>query len=134
MWRTLIRKWSIAGLLPVMAALAGCASSSPGSTIPTQDAALVGLGETLYEANCAECHGADLRGTDRGPSHLSQVYEPGHHSDDAFWLAVLQGSRQHHWRFGDMEPISGLSRQDVDAIVAFVRERQRIDGFEPYPP
>jgi hypothetical protein len=33
-----------------------------------------------------------------------------------------------------MEPIEGLSDDDLTAIIAFVRENQRIEGFEPYPP
>lgn len=59
-------------------------------------------GAALYEQSCASCHGSDLRGTERGPSHLSQVYEPGHHPDAAFRAAVTAGSRAHHWDFGDM--------------------------------
>jgi hypothetical protein len=33
-----------------------------------------------------------------------------------------------------MAPVLGLSDDDLDAIVAYVRENQRIFGFEPYPP
>jgi hypothetical protein len=33
-----------------------------------------------------------------------------------------------------MPPIDGLTPEDVEAIVAFVRETQRIEGFESYPP
>lgn len=114
--------------------LTACGSASPEVDIPIQDPDLVAAGEELYVANCAECHGADLRGTDKGPSHLSEVYEPGHHADGAFLFAIQVGSRAHHWRFGDMPPVEGLSTEDVEAIVAFVREQQRIHGFEPYPP
>ncbi len=98
--------------------------------ISVQDPQLVTQGANLYQASCAECHGSDVRGTDRGPSFLSDVYEPGHHSDVAFLLAVQRGSAAHHWKFGDMLPIDGLTTDDVDAIVAFVRETQRIEGFE----
>lgn len=62
------------------------------------------------------------------------MYEPGHHADGAFLFAVRNGSRAHHWSFGDMPPIEGLSPEDVEAIIAFVREQQRIQGFKPYPP
>ena len=108
---------------------------TPGDTgIAVQDASLVAMGESLYQASCATCHGSDLRGTDFGPSHLSVVYEPNHHGDAAFLLAARNGVRQHHWRFGDMAPVPGLSADDIAAIVAYVREQQRINGFEPYPP
>lgn len=105
-----------------------------GTGIPVQDPDLVAAGDDLYQAHCAECHGSDLRGTDTGPSHLSVVYEPNHHGDAAFVLAARNGVTQHHWPFGDMAPVPGLSDDDLDAIIAFVRENQRIFGFEPYPP
>lgn len=105
-----------------------------GTGIAIQDPALVAAGDPLYQATCASCHGSDLRGTDIGPSHLSVVYEPNHHGDIAFVLAARNGVQQHHWRFGDMAPVPGLSDADLEAIVAYVRENQRTFGFEPYPP
>lgn len=112
----------------------GPTEAEPATGIPPQEPDLVAAGEVVYQAACAVCHGTDLRGTDLGPSHLSVVYEPGHHGDGAFETAVLIGSRQHHWNFGNMPPVTGLSDADVDAVIAFVREQQRIHGFEPYPP
>ena len=123
----------IPALLAAIAIVAACNAASE-TTIPVQDPDRVAAGEQLYAARCAECHGPDLRGTDNGPSHLSEVYEPSHHGDGAFLLAVQAGSRAHHWSFGDMPRIEGLTREDVEAIVAFVREQQRVQGFEPYPP
>lgn len=122
---------TIATLVTVV--LSAC---EPNSTteIPIQDSDLVETGGRLYADNCAECHGDDLRGTDKGPSHLSELYEPGHHGDGAFMVAVLAGSREHHWDFGAMPPVEGLTREQVDAIIAFVRERQRVEGFEAYRP
>ncbi|MEX1126706.1 MAG: cytochrome c [Acidimicrobiia bacterium] len=114
--------------------LAACSSQTDDIEIPPQDPEFVAAGAELYVAHCAECHGTDLRGTDKGPSHLSIVYEPNHHADGVFLVAVQRGSQAHHWSFGDMPPIQGLSTDDVDAIVAFVRETQRLEGFEPYPP
>ena len=71
------------------------AADTTGGDIPPQDAALVSRGAERYQAGCAECHGSDLRGTDRGPSHLSAVYEPTRDGDAAFLLAVLKGSPAH---------------------------------------
>ncbi|NNC91494.1 MAG: cytochrome c [Acidimicrobiia bacterium] len=112
-------------------ALASCGGVSGVSSDATGD---VEAGEQLYDAKCAECHGEDLRGTDRGPSHLSVVYEPSHHGDAAFLLAARQGVRQHHWDFGDMPPIDGLSDEDLASITAYVRSVQEREGFESYPP
>ncbi len=102
--------------------------------IAPQDRGQVAAGRVLYADTCASCHGTELRGTSSGPSLLSEIYEPNHHADGAFLSAVLRGSLAHHWRFGDMPPVAGLTQDDVAAIVAFVREQQRVQGFEPYPP
>ena len=87
-------------------------------------------GAEVYAESCASCHGTDLRGTDKGPSHLSIVYEPNHHTDDSFRSAIANGAPQHHWSFGDMEPVEGLSDDDVEAVIAFVRAEQERQGFE----
>jgi mono/diheme cytochrome c family protein len=129
----MLRVTIIAVMLGV--ALAACSSSEGESAgIPVQNVALVATGDVVYQTNCAECHGSDLRGTDKGPSHLSIVYVPGHHGDQAFVVAARAGVRAHHWDFGNMAPVEGLSDDDLTAIIAFVRENQRIEGFEPYPP
>lgn len=116
--------------------LAGCGGSGSAIDIEVlnQDPELVAVGADLYATACGSCHGDDLRGTDRGPSHLSEVYEPNHHADAAFLLAVRRGVAPHHWSFGPMPPIEGLTDDDVNAIVAFVRDVQGREGFESYPP
>ncbi len=65
---------------------------------------------------------------------LSAIYEPDHHADIAFLLAAQRGVSAHHWRFGDMPAVAAVTAEDVAAIVALVRETQRLEGFEPYPP
>ncbi len=102
--------------------------------IAVQDPVLVSEGSDLFRASCGLCHGLDLRGTGVGPSLLSVVYQPGHHADTSFVLAALNGVSAHHWKFGDMAPVPGLSQEDLTRIIAFVRETQRIEGFETYPP
>lgn len=91
-------------------------------------------GEALYQQSCASCHGADLRGTDSGPSHLSEVYAPSHHPDASFRAAITQGSSAHHWNFGDMAPVPALSGGEIDVIIAYVRNQQESHGLESYPP
>lgn len=127
------RQGSIAALV-VATLLGACSVSVPVAEGGELDSELVAAGEALYAASCAECHGADLRGTERGPSHLSQVYAPNHHGDAAFLAAVQRGSPAHHWTFGDMPPIEGLDQEDATAIVAYVRQVQEREGLEPYPP
>lgn len=122
---------AVAAVAAVAALLvAGCAGNDERSSGDPASAAQPADGEGLYQANCASCHGADLRGTPKGPSHLSVVYEPNHHGDDAFRSAIANGSPQHHWTFGDMPPVEGLSSSEVDAVIAYVRDVQEREGFE----
>lgn len=93
------------------------------------DPALVAQGAALYAANCAMCHGPDLGGTDHGPPFLDVIYAPNHHADESFQRAVAFGVVPHHWQFGPMPPIPGLDRDEVAAVVAFVRAEQQRAGI-----
>ena len=86
-------------------------------------------GAALFDANCALCHGEGAAGTAQGPPLVHRVYEPGHHPDAAFYRAVEFGVISHHWEFGNMAPVPGVSKADVAKIVAYVRELQRADGI-----
>ena len=82
-------------------------------------------GARLFAENCAVCHGTHATGTDQGPPLVHAVYEPGHHPNAAFQRAVSQGVMSHHWNFGNMPPVPGVSQREVTRIVAYVRELQR---------
>lgn len=114
--------------LVVTFGVASCGSNDGGSG--AAPGSQIEQGAEVYAESCASCHGADLRGTDKGPSHLSIVYEPSHHTDNSFRSAIAFGAPQHHWNFGDMEPVEGLSDEDVEAVIAFVRAEQQRQGFE----
>lgn len=86
-------------------------------------------GHALFAANCAACHGTKGGGTDSGPPLVHIIYEPNHHGDESFQRAAAQGVRAHHWNFGDMQRVDGVTRSDVAKIVAFVREVQRHNGI-----
>ncbi len=86
-------------------------------------------GETLFKANCQACHGPNAAGTKLGPPLIHDIYNPGHHSDDAFYLAAATGVRQHHWPYGDMPAQPQVSREEVGRIIRFVRELQEANGI-----
>lgn len=89
------------------------------------------LGETAFTAKCASCHGENAAGRNgMGPPLVHKIYEPSHHGDHAFLLAAQNGVRAHHWPFGDMAPIEGLTQSDVANIVAYVRALQRANGIQ----
>ena len=85
-------------------------------------------GKALFKASCASCHGEAALGTSQGPPLVHIVYEPSHHADAAFLLAAERGVRAHHWGFGDMSPVSGVSRDDIGEIIGYVRWLQRQAG------
>ena len=88
------------------------------------------LGKSLFDAKCAVCHGQGGVGTMQGPPLVHKYYEPGHHADSTFHRAVNSGVRQHHWQFGDMPPIAGVSPTEVNHIIAYVRQEQRRHGIQ----
>ncbi|MCU9847743.1 cytochrome c [Defluviimonas sp. WL0024] len=87
-------------------------------------------GQRGFAAKCASCHGEALTGVEaKGPPLLHPYYEPGHHGDEAFVRAVRQGARAHHWSFGDMAPVEGLTDADIAAITGYVRAVQKANGI-----
>ena len=99
--------------------------------LPPEDfAADPEAGRALFRSNCMECHGADARGTDQGPPLIHRIYEPSHHPDITFHRAVALGVHQHHWDFGDMPPVPGVSGEDTAHIIAWIREEQRAVGID----
>lgn len=103
-----------------------------GMQIPAPSPGLMpnpAAGKTLYGSGCASCHGTDLQGTDEGPPFLHRVYAPSHHSDMSFQLAVRSGTRAHHWKFGDMASVPGMTPDDVAHITAYIRMHQRSAGI-----
>jgi len=87
------------------------------------------LGKMTYDVKCASCHGANTAGTDKGPTFLHRVYHPGHHGDGAFYLAPKRGARAHHWPFGDMPPVEGITDAQIEKIVKYVRALQKANGI-----
>ncbi len=89
------------------------------------------IGARVYEAKCASCHGENAQGQQGvAPPLIHKIYEPSHHGDEAFQRAVALGVQAHHWPFGNMPPVEGLSRGDVAMIVAYIRETQQANGIQ----
>jgi len=87
------------------------------------------LGKMIYDAKCASCHGINTAGTKQGPTFLSRIYHPGHHGDAAFFHAPKNGAKAHHWPFGDMLPIAGITDAQIQKIVPYIRAVQSANGI-----
>lgn len=85
----------------------------------------LGKGQLLYERYCSSCHGLQLDGSDKGPPLVHPFYKPSHHGDESFYRAVLRGTKQHHWDFGDMPPVEGMTSAKMDRLLPYVRYYQQ---------
>ncbi len=125
-------KASVRGGMALWLLVAGLSSACTDGSA-TQDAAAVPpelqVGEAKFKANCARCHGERGAGTDHGPPLVHRIYEPNHHPDVTFQRAAANGVRAHHWNFGNMPKIDGVTSEDVDQITRYVRWLQRQAGI-----
>lgn len=88
------------------------------------------IGKRAFEMSCASCHGINAAGQEGiAPPLVHIIYEPSHHADESFQRAVALGVRAHHWPFGDMPAVEGLTRGDVTLITTYIRELQRANGI-----
>ena len=87
-------------------------------------------GRAAFETYCASCHGANAAGqAGTAPPLIHPIYEPGHHGDLAFLRAAEQGAPAHHWPFGDMPAVKGISEVEIAEIIAYIRALQRANGI-----
>lgn len=88
------------------------------------------LGQVAFVAKCASCHGENAVGqVGVAPPLVHKIYKPSHHGDMAFVIAVRNGVRAHHWKFGSMLPVEGVTDAEVGTIIAYVRALQRANGI-----
>ena len=78
-------------------------------------------GEKLFNRSCSSCHGTNAAGQDG-------IAPPLIHGDASFHLAAKNGVRAHHWSFGNMPPVEGVTDPELDSIVFYIRELQRANG------
>jgi len=114
----------------VLAVFVSCDSSQPkpapgGGSLPAE----LQAGEAKFNAHCSACHGQRGVGTPQGPPLVHKIYEPNHHSDATFQRAAAMGVRAHHWEFGNMPKIDGVTPADVDQMIQYVRWLQRQAGI-----
>ncbi len=119
------RLWWAAAIatLLLLAACSGGGESESSQASTSQE------GEELFNRTCSVCHGAMAEGTQAGPPLVDAIYRPGHHPDVSFRNAVKNGVISHHWNFGHMPPQPGVSDEDIEKIICYVRELQIAGGI-----
>ena len=124
---------TVAGVvLALTFVLSACGGDDPVAAPPESVVPLAADadGASVYQARCASCHGEDLRGTDKGPSQLSIVYEPNHHGDESYRSAIRNGVTQHHWGFGNMPAVEDITDDQIERVITYIRTQQQELGFE----
>ena len=60
---------------------------------------------------------------------MHPYYQPGHHPDDAFYRSE-EWRKNHHWRFGDMPPVEGITEKGrcCNPEVCSLRQEQNGSG------
>jgi mono/diheme cytochrome c family protein len=124
--RVRLPRWPAAALALAALAAPGVTGANPD---PSKPPAELQVGEAKFKAHCAGCHGEQGIGTIQGPPLVHKIYEPNHHGDAAFQRAAASGVRAHHWNFGNMPKIDGVTPQDVEHITKYVRWLQRQAGI-----
>ena len=136
-----INLWISRMTLTCILGLGGCSENGTGaqehpatslpsvvvSSLPVPDALQEGYDK--FQTFCAPCHGQQGVGTGQGPPLVHKIYEPSHHADMAFQQAAARGVRAHHWKFGNMPKIEGVTPDDVAAIIGYVRWLQKEAGI-----
>ena len=127
----------VAGLIATGAFNTGGPTTAPSDAqamitvvVPASLSASAQAGQSAFDATCAACHGSNAAGLDGiAPPLVHKIYEPSHHADYAFEMAITLGVRAHHWRFGDMPAQTGVSQTEAQNIIVYVRELQRANGI-----
>jgi len=86
-------------------------------------------GKRAFSESCEACHGENGSGSEQGPPLIHDIYNPGHHGDEAFYRAATSGVTRHHWNFGDMPAQPQVSQHDMENIIKFIREVQIQNGI-----
>jgi len=103
------KTYGFAAIALVAAGFAGwtaLAQSAPGEPLLRDDPQTLALGETVYQVNCAACHGAALEGEAdwRQPNPDGTMPAPPHDASGHTW---------HH----DAEALFALTKHGVGAVI-----------------
>ena len=110
-------RWAAGWLALLVVSLAG--------SLPARAAGDATKGGTVYQANCAACHGKEANGA--GPAAAALRPKPTNFTASAFWTGKDDARVRSMIKTGKpgtaMMPFPGLSAQDLDDLVAFLRTK-----------
>jgi mono/diheme cytochrome c family protein len=125
--------------------LAACAGSPVSSQPPTLDLDEIIVGQVVYAANCADCHGINLEGeadwkiqndddSFRSPPH-DETGHTWHHPDADLLEAIrLGGARFEGLNIGGTSPMpafgESLTEAEITAVLTYIKSTWPDDARE----
>jgi cytochrome c oxidase cbb3-type subunit III len=106
----------------------GGVASFPAQQRDPADPALVARGRSTYDTECRFCHGADLRGGERGGSNLLRSPLVLNDREGESIQPVLQGSHK------DRLSAAGVSADDMKALAAYIHSVLALAPGQGAPP
>ncbi len=106
----------------------GGVASFPAQQRDPADPAVVAKGRAIYDTECRDCHGPDLRGGERGGSNLLRSPIMLNDRDGERLQPLIQGSHK------DRLPPNGLTPEDVRAVAAHIHSVLALAPGQGAPP
>ena len=106
----------------------GGIASFPAQQRDPADPALVARGRSTYDTECRFCHGADLRGGERGGSNLLRSPLVLNDREGESIQTALQGSHK------DRLSAAGVSADDMKALAAYIHSVLALAPGQGAPP
>ncbi len=95
---------------------------------PHTSSALMEQGRSAFARHCASSHGRLAGGTTSGPGLLGAPFGLSAMPDEAIRSAVLEGVPPRNDAYRPMGPSPEIAPGELDDIIAFLRELQRLQG------
>src|SRR5690348_8573381 len=109
----------------LLAAASAAAAQTPLKSNSGYPASLIESGRTLFQQDCAFCHGRDAGGGETGPDLIESPVTASDVKGDKIGVVVRNG------RPDEGMPRFSMSDQDLDGIVAFIHEQKA--KYEKHP-
>ena len=88
------------------------------------------IGKQAFEVSCVSCHGENAASIGCvAPPLVHAIYERRLHGDESFQQAAAVGVRAHHWKFGNIPAVEGVTRGNIKMVTAYIRELQHANGI-----
>lgn len=118
-------RWRLAAAALIASAASIAAAQTPLKTDSGYPAALIESGRSLFQQDCAFCHGRDAGGGETGPDLIESPVVASDIKGDKIGPVVRNGRPEKGM------PRFSMSEQDLDGIVAFIHEQKA--RYEKHP-